>query len=193
MLAQMKPRYTADEYLALEEHALDKSEYHDGEIFLMPGASLKHNRIVLNTVLALTQNLEKQPFAVYAADVKVAASSTNSYVYPDVLVLHEPPEFMPGRRDTVTNPLLIAEILSPSTRDYDRGRKFEIYRTLPSFTEYLLIHHDRMTVEHYDRVAPKEWRLREYDGVDTVIRLVSVPAELSLQSIYGRVDLSESD
>ena len=135
---QPKLRFTPEEYLAIERRAECKSEYFNGEIFAMSGASPQHVLIVTNVVSELRWQLKKRPCTVYSTDLRLKVSLTGLYAYPNVIVVCGKPEFENDHEDTLLNPTLIVEVLSDSSKDYDRGGKFEQYRTLESFTEYVL-------------------------------------------------------
>lgn len=134
-----KRYYSPEEYLALEETADDKSEYIDGEIFPMAGGSTHHNQITLNFSTELNFAFKKLDYRVFMSDVRLWMRKRRIYTYPDVMVVAGEPESYDNRTDTITNPRVIIEVLSPSTRGYDSSKKFEAYRTIPTFEEYLLI------------------------------------------------------
>jgi Uma2 family endonuclease len=182
--------YTPEAYLSLEERAEFKSEYYQGEIFSMAGASLNHNRIVRNLLVGLSRAVAQQPYEVFANDVKVWIPQANAYTYPDVLLLAEPPQFAEKRNDTVTNPLIIIEVLSDSTKDFDRSGKFELYRTLPSLREYILVHQDKIQLEQFIKQSEKQWLMREYDTEETALEFTNVPIQVTLADMYAKVDFS---
>ena len=131
--------YTAEEYLAVEVDADVRSEYRNGEIVLMSGGTPAHNALTTALSSLLWLGLSDQPYQAFAIDQRLHIPATNLYTYPDVIVVPEPIELLTGRKDTVTSPILIAEVLSDSTKSYDIGDKFEAYRSIPSFQEYLLV------------------------------------------------------
>ena len=182
--------YTPDEYLNLEDRAEFKSEYYQGEIFSMAGASLNHNRIVRNLMVKLSLAIAQQPYEVFANDVKVWIPQANAYTYPDVLLLAEPPQFVEKRNDTVTNPLIIIEVLSDTTKDFDRSGKFEFYRTLPSLQEYILVHQDKIQLEQFIKQSEKQWLMREYTAEEISLEFANVPVQVSLADIYAKVSFS---
>lgn len=189
MTAQPKPYLTPDEYLSLERQATHKSEYFQGDIFAMAGASPRHTLIVTNVAGELRAQLKKRPCTVHSTDLRVRVDSTGLFTYPDVVVVCDGPKFADDQRDTLTNPTLLVEVLSKSTKDYDRGEKFEQYRTIESFREYLLIAQDRPHVEHYLRQpGGKTWLLAETSNLEDVIQLESIASELALGEIYDKVD-----
>ena len=182
--------FTPEEYLARERKALDKSEYRDGQIYTMPGASRKHNLITGNTLAELHVQLRNRVCEVYASDMRVKVSSTGTYTYPDVVVVCEEPQFEDSYFDTLLNPTVLIEVLSPSTAAYDRGEKFASYQKLDSLCEYVLISQDRVQVEYYLR-QQQTWDLTEFHALSDVFQLVSIACELFLQAIYAKVQFSE--
>jgi Uma2 family endonuclease len=188
---EKKLLYTPEEYFALEDRAEFKSEYYQGEIFSMAGASLNHNRIVRNLTVALSVAVQQQPYEVFASDVKVSIPESRSYTYPDVLLLREPPQFAEKRNDTVTNPLIIIEVLSESTKDFDRSGKFDLYRMVPSLQEYILVYQDKIQVEQFVKQGAKQWLMQEYDAADEILTFANIPVQLALADIYAKVSFSE--
>ncbi|MCB1825663.1 MAG: Uma2 family endonuclease [Candidatus Competibacteraceae bacterium] len=191
MPPQPKPRLTPEDYLALERSADFKSEYFNGEIFAMTGASEPHNLIVINTIRELSTQLKKRPCKVYANDMRVKVDPTGLYTYPDIVVTCGKAQFDDTHLDTLLNPVLIVEVLSDSTEAYDRGRKFEHYRKLESLAEYVLIAQNRPHIESYRRQANQQWLLTECGTPDGALRLVSIDCELALAEIYDKVELPE--
>lgn len=182
-----KGYYTVEEYLELEEAAEYKSEYIDGEIIPMAGGTTNHNRIALNLSATLNFAFRQQDYEVFMGDVRLWIPTKQIYTYPDVMVVAGEPEYFNNRTDTITNPVAIAEVLSESTKSYDRVAKFEDYRTINSFQEYLLIDQTKVSVTHYLKTGKKRWEIREYDEEDEAIALVSIPFEISLQDLYNKV------
>lgn len=187
MSALPRPRWTAEEYLADERQAEAKSEFLDGELFAMAGASREHNLISLNVAVALHPQLAARGCEEYVSDMRVHVPATGLYTYPDVAAACGEPRFSDEQRDTLVNPTLIVEVLSPSTADYDRGRKFAHYRSLPSLEVYLLIASDEIRVERFVRQPSGEWLLTEFTDLDATIDLPGLEAQLPLAAIYGRV------
>ena len=192
MASHPKTRYTPEEYLAFERSCETKHEYFNGEIFAMSGASKQHVLIVTNVVAELWSQLKRGPCEVYSTDLRVKVASTGLYIYPDVIVLCDEPQFSDEQKDTLLNPALIIEVLSESTKDYDRGGKFEQYRTINSFVEYLLIAQDRPHVEHYVRQGDGSWLLHETNSLEDTIHLKSVPCSLLLSEIYNKIVFSSN-
>ena len=191
MNPQLKPRLTPEDYLALERSAEYKSEYFNGEIFAMAGASRVHNTLVVNTAIELGNQLKKRPCKLYVSDMRVKVNPTGLYTYPDVVVVCGKEQFEDTHLDTLLNPTLIIEVLSDSTEAYDRGRKFEHYRHLDSLVEYVLIAQQRPHVESYRRQPDHQWLLTECSGLDATLRLQSIDCDLALAEIYAKVELSE--
>jgi len=192
MSSQPQPRFTPAEYLALERKALYKSEYLDGEIFAMSGASREHNLISLNTGAELRAELRQRPCEVYVGDMRVKVSPTGLYTYPDVVVACEEPQFEDAEVDTLLNPTVIVEVLSPSTEDYDRGEKFEHYRTLTSLQEYLLVAQDTPHIVHYVRQPDHTWVLSETRLLNDTLYLPSITCRLALAEVYAKVSFAEA-
>jgi Uma2 family endonuclease len=191
MSSQPQRRYTPEEYLALERKAEYKSEYFAGEIFAMSGASERHNLIAGNVFAAFHVQFRNRPCRAYVNDMRVKVSPTGLYTYPDVMALCGEPQFDDEQRDTLLNPTVIIEILSPSTEAYDRGDKFGHYRKLASLAEYVLISQDKPHVEHYVRQPDNQWLLSEASSLQDIVRLPSIDCTLVLAEIYDKVDLNE--
>ncbi len=179
--------YTPEEYLELEEAAEYKSEYIDGQIIPMAGGTINHNQIALNLSTELNFAFKKQNYRVFMGDVRLWIPQKLTYTYPDVMILAGEPEFFNNRKDVILNPQIIVEVLSKSTKGYDREDKFQAYRTISTFQEYLLIDQTRIHVDQFSKTGKKQWALREYDEEDEAIALVTVPFEISLQDLYNKV------
>lgn len=180
--------YTPQEYLALERSCEAKHEYFNGEISAIGRVSADHVLVVTNLVGELVAQVKGESCRVYSAALRVRVGPTGFYTYPDVIVLCDEPRFSDDHEDTLLNPALIIEVLSESTKDYDRGGKFEKYRTIDSFVEYLVIAEDRPHVEHWVRQPDKVWVLHETNGLEDTIHLKSVPCSLPLSEIYDKID-----
>ena len=180
-----RPRYTPEQYLEMERKADFRSEYVNGEILAMAGASREHNRITLNIGSALTGLLAATPCEPYSTDLRVAVAP-DRYTYPDVVVACEP-AFDETSLDTLLNPLVIVEVASPSTVNDDRGWKAAYYRRCETLMDYVLVAQDRPLVEHYTRQDQDLWGIRELSGLGAVLRLPSIGCELPLAQIYARV------
>lgn len=180
--------YTPEQYLALERNAQHKSEYLNGRVLAMAGASLEHNRITTNLVRMLGNQFVGRPCDVFSSDMRVKVSATGLYTYPDVVAVCGEMRFDDAQRDTLTNPSAIIEVLSPSTEAYDRGLKFVHYRRLESLTDYVLVAQDSVRIEHYAR-QDAGWVLTEMSDLDSRLHLASIGCELLLRDIYDKVDL----
>ncbi len=175
---------TEEEYLAFERVSHVRHEYLRGHVFAMAGASREHNLLTGNVAGELRRQLKGKPCETYSNDMLVMVSKTGLYTYPDVVVVCGTPRFLDERRDTLLNPLLIIEVLSPSTEAFDRGDKFKHYRSLDSFGEYVLIARDKMSADHFVK-RDGIWFIEE---VDREIRLVALDALLTFEEIYDRVE-----
>ena len=191
MQAAEKTYYTSEEYLDLETQAEYRSEYYDGEVVTMAGGSPNHNRISVNFSSALNFALKRQNYDVFMTDLRLWIPRQRIYTYPDVMVVAGNLEFAEGRKDTITNPLLIVEVLSKSTKNFDRGEKFEFYRTIPSFKEYILIDQAKIHVEQFAKTADNKWLLSEYEDENATLALTNIQFEIPLVDIYSRVEFNE--
>lgn len=186
-------RYTAEEYLTLERSASCKSEFHDGQIYAMTGASREHNLVSGNIYRELSEQLKKRPCEAYINDMRVKAAEARSYHYPDIVVVCGTPQFEDAHVDTLLNPTLLIEVLSPSTEAYDRGGKFAHYRKIPTLREYLLVAQDQPSIERYVRQGDV-WILMEAVGLEAAMTLESIDCVLSLREVYDKVlDDAEND
>ncbi len=186
MISTIKRRYTLDEYRTLEEKAEGRSEYRDGEIVPMPGGTLKHSRISGNIFAFLKFLLRDTQFEPINSDLRLWIPEYRRGVYPDVMVFDGEPQLNGDRLDEVLNPILIVEVLSPSTADYDRQSKFRMYRSIPSFSEYLLVEQDESFVERYSKQT-QGWLLSDFNSLEGAISLESVGVELPMTEIYRGV------
>jgi Uma2 family endonuclease len=185
--AAVQSHLTPEEYLALERKATTKSEYLNGQTYAMAGASREHNLIAGNVFGELRFQLRERACEAYINDMRVKISPTGLYTYPDVVVVCEEPRFEDSNIDTLLNPNVLVEVLSPSTEAYDRGEKSAHYRQLESLQEYILVAQDRVHIEHYLRQGTR-WLLTEFSDLDDVFHLVSIGCELSLLEIYAKVE-----
>ena len=185
--------YTPDEYLQLEEVADFKSEYMDGEIIPMAGGSINHNRIAGNFYAALNFALRRQDFEVFIGDVRLWIPKRRIYTYPDVMVVAGEPEYFNNRKDTILNPQVIIEVLSKSTKGYDREGKFDAYRSIDNIQEYLLIDQTRINVKQFSKTGKKRWTFSEYDQEDEALSLNAVEFQISLLDLYNKVKFEAVD
>jgi Uma2 family endonuclease len=183
--------YTPAEYLELEEKALYKSEYRHGEIVPMSGGTTNHNRISLNVASNLIFSLKGQDYQVYMADVRLWIPPDRQYTYPDVMVIQGEPIYTEKNTTTVTNPRLIVEVLSKSTKNYDQGDKFTYYRSIPELQEYILIDQSRYHLMQYVKNDRGQWLLTDYTHSEAIVNLGSIDLSLTLADIYDRVNFAE--
>ncbi|MEA5536595.1 Uma2 family endonuclease [Crocosphaera sp. XPORK-15E] len=183
MIANVAHRYSLDEYRALEEKTEGRSEYHDGEIVPMAGGSLNHSRIGGNIFAFLKFLLRDTQFEPINSDLRLWIPEYQRGLYPDVMLFDGEPQLNDNRNDEVLNPLLIIEVLSPTTASYDRESKFRMYRIIPSFCEYLLVEQDEPFVERYSK-QDQGWLLSDFKGLESSIALDSVGIELPMAEIY---------
>lgn len=189
--AQTELWLSPEEYLAIERRATYRSEYVHGEMFAMAGASRQHNRISSNLVSAIDQHIKSRDCNVYN-DMRVYVPSTGYFTYPDIVITCGHEEFLDEYSDVLVNPLVVIEILSDSSAAFDRGKKFEQYRELPSFIEYLLVDQRTAHIEQYILHAEKEWRYRDIRGFDdSVVTIQAIECPLAFRDIYHKVDISQ--
>ena len=184
--AAKKTRITTQQYLAQERCAEFKSEFFDGVLCAMSGASREHNLIASNLNRRIGTQLEGRPCEVYISDMRVRVSRDRTYTYPDVVAVSDEPKFLDGEFDTLLNPSLIIEVLSPSTEAHDRGGKFRRYREIESLREYVLISQDHMLVERFSRRG-EQWLLTVLTGEAELLRLDSIGCVVALGDIYDKV------
>ena len=181
---------TPEEYLVLERKATLKSEYLNGEIRAMPRANFAHNLITVDIATELNIQSHGRDWDVCMSNMRVKTGPKGAYFYPDVVIFCGEPEFEDNVFDTLLNPTLVIEVLSPSTEVYDRGEKFRHYQELASLQEYILVSQDRIRVEHY-RFIKTQWVQTEFHGPEDVLPLVSIECEFPLGDIYRRVGFSD--
>ena len=174
-----------DEYFAVEETSQVKNEYYDGQIFAMAGASLQHNRIAANLVALLRPAVAGRGCEAFGSDLRVQTPG-GLFTYPDVSVVCGEPLLIQGRPDTLTNPLVIIEVLSDATREYDRGQKFALYKEIPSLREYVLVEQKEVLVETF-RLSGRNWEPRSDSDLDGALSLESVDMTIPLREIYRLV------
>jgi len=189
MNAQLKPFLTSEHYLALERQSETRHEYFDGEVFAMSGGSRAHSRLIVNLIKDLGNALVDRPYEVLGSDMRVKVQATELYTYPDVSVVCGEALLEDNRQDTLLNPLVIVEVLSPSTELYDRGVKFDHYRQIPSLMEYVLVCQTEVRVEPYLRLPNGEWSLKVATGLEGVLSLPSLQVSLKLSDVYHKVTL----
>ena len=181
---------TPEEYLAIERKAEYKSEYVNGEMIAMTGASRIHNLITANIIGELRQQLKEAQCEVYSNDMRVRIPATGLYTYPDAIVVCGEPKLEDAFFDTLLNPTFVIEVLSSSTESHDRGQKFSDYRTVESLAEYLLVAQKEYRVEQYAKQSDERWLLTDIRSIEGTVELISVPCSLALREIYHKVNLS---
>src|ERR1700728_1055327 len=181
-------RVSPEEYLERERQAETRSEYRNGEIVAMASASFVHAQIISNLHFRIRLRLGRGPCGVFTTDLRLAVRAANLYTYPDVMVTCGEPDLADNRRDIVLNPVVLIEVLSKSTQDYDRGEKFASYRTIPSLMEYLTVAQDKVHIERHTRQPDQHWSLSEFTDPDAVITLSSINVELRVADVYEKVD-----
>jgi Uma2 family endonuclease len=185
-----RPRFTAAEYLEFEETANERHEFHDGEILAMSGGSPDHSEINTNAIVAIRNVLRGKSCKNYDSNLRIRIPTTNKYLYPDQSIICGPREFDPDdpKRRSVTNPRVLIEVLSPSTEAYDRGEKFEFYRRLASFQEYVLISQTAPRVETFVRGRDVAWAFTPFSGLDATLLIATVDVRIPLADIYAGVE-----
>lgn len=190
-----KKSFTAQEYLELEASAEYKSEYYKGEIFAMAGTSLNHNQIAGNIYSQLLQRQEKHRCRTTIGDLKLWIEEIDLFTYPDLMIICDKPQFYPARTDIILNPLIIIEVLSRSTEAYDRGKKFQFYRAIPSFQEYILIDQYSAHLDQFYIDSQGNWSFKDYNDIKNILKFSKIDCDIPLEKIYHLVDfeLEESD
>lgn len=183
--------YTAKEYLVLERASPYKSEFHDGQIYAMTGASRKHNLVSGNIYREISLRLKGRPCEAYVNDMRVKVAEARGYHYPDIAVVCGRAELEDEHGDTLLNPSVLIEVLSPSTESYDRGGKFANYRKIASLREYLLVAQDQPRIERYLRQG-EAWLLTEAEGLEATMRIETIGCALALREVYDKA-LDETD
>lgn len=191
MAAQPNATMSVEEYLEFERASETKHEYYGGEVLAMAGASFVHNLIAMNTGASLHAQLRGKPCRVLPSDLRLFVQAANLFTYPDLTVVCGQPRFGPSAPDTLLNPKVIIEVLSPSTESHDRGRKFQYYRTIASLDEYVLITQETPRIEHFVRQANDLWLFSEAVGLDATLALPTIDCTLALADVYQEIALPE--
>jgi Uma2 family endonuclease len=193
MNAQPILKYTAEEYLELEEASLEKNEFYKGEIFAMAGGSIEHNQITRNTMSLIDGYLSKEHNCqIFTSDLKIHAITNSLFTYPDLSIVCGKIETLENKRKIVTNPSVLIEVLSATTQDYDRGAKFKLYRNIESLKEYILISSLETLVEKYDKQADGSWVLHEYKKETDTYTITSIDLLMTVKDLYRNVDFEEA-
>jgi Uma2 family endonuclease len=184
--------FSIEEYLELEALSRSKHEYHNGKIIDMAGGTSTHNQLTMTIGAEILIAIRQQDkiFHLYSGDMKIRIDKQNSFVYPDAVTVAIRPEYYQNRRDIITNPLLVVEVSSSSTEAYDKGEKFNLYRSISSFQEYVVLSQDQHWVSRYFREGPDLWRTFDYYSLEELIPLQSMDIQISMAGIYKGVELS---
>jgi Uma2 family endonuclease len=193
MQEHAKKYLTPEEYLAMEETAEYKSEYYRGEIFAFAGGSANHNQIIINLIAYLAHNMQNRNCRLFTNDMKVWIEEKDLFTYPDVIVVCGKAEFYPDRDDTITNPMVIIEVLSESTENYDRVKKFGFYRSIPTFQEYILVNQYRVHIEHFYLESKGKWIFTDYSNENDILKFNKIDFEISLKDAYDRVEFKKQE
>jgi Uma2 family endonuclease len=189
-LAQETRYYSPQEYLELEVNSEIRHEYINGLIIAMTGGTPNHNQLALNFSGTLNYLLKRQPYQVFVTDQRLWIPSRKIHTYPDIMVVKNPLEYEQGRKDTLVNPVMIAEVLSKSTKGYDRDEKFAAYRTIPTLQEYILIDQYTMHIEQYCKTNNNQWIFSEFTDGNVNLNLASISCQMILSDIYDKVDFN---
>ncbi len=187
-----KKLYTVDEYLKMEARSGERYEFYKGNIIPVPGGTIPHNRICKNVIQYLGNALDlKSGFEIFGSDQKIYLPQYDFYLYPDAVVVAETPVVAEVMASAIINPLLIVEVLSPSTESYDREEKFIYYRSLPSFKEYALVRQNAPEVITFYREQPDTWKEKETRGIEQSVHFRSIGVDLALELIYRNIEFGQ--
>jgi len=186
-----KRQAAEQEYLELERSSDQKHEFYDGHVVALAGGTAQHNRITINVIASLYTQLQNRPCSVYSSDLRVKIPQTRSYTYPDISVVCGQERFDDGSQELLVNPIVIIEVLSPSTERHDRGKKFEFYRTIESLQEYVLIAQDAKRIDHFIRQATNLWMFSSIGEAEAQFSLPSIECSLMLSAIYQKIAFSD--
>ena len=184
--------FTAEQYLDLERHSEIRHEFLHGTVYAMSGASRAHSAICFNLTGCLHPQLRGTPCTGYTSDMKVRASDASLYAYPDLTVVCGEPILHDDHGDVLLNPVVIFEVLSRSTEAYDRGEKFERYKTIETLTDYVLVSQDRPRLEHFSRQSDGTWKSEEVSGLESSLDIASIDCRLPLAEVYDRIEFAAS-
>lgn len=188
---QRHHEFTKEEYWRRERNSIEKNEYFDGQIYAMAGTSTNHNRIAVDVTVSLGNQLREEPCEVFASDQRIEVEKTTLQTYPNVLVACPPFSYDAGDKHTMTDAVVIIEVLSPSTANYDRKEKFDNYKQLKSLRHYLLIEQKQVKVTHHSKVDG-QWQSENFAARDDVVNLAAIDCQLELREIYRRIDFDAS-
>ena len=191
-VAYGKQKFTIEEYLAMEEAATEKHEYYKGEIFAMSGPKMPHNIISRNLLIGLGIKLKGKKCQPFSSDMRVHIEANTLFTYPDISIICGEPETLNNDDWNILNPAVIIEILSPSTKNYDRGEKFKLYRDIPTLKEYILVDSESMHIEIFRLNEAKHWELEEYHSTEQALYIKTINENISITDIYEGVKLNKS-
>ncbi len=189
-IAYNKVKMTIPEYLEMETGSMQKHEYYQGEVFAMSGPKYGHIVIAANITVGLGTKLKGKSCQPLGSDLRVHIPTNTLFTYPDITVVCGEPQFLNDDQWNLLNPVVIFEILSPSTKNYDRGDKFKLYRDIPSLKEYILVDSTSMSVEAFFINAHGQWELREYKSIEDTMKIAAVGISLKLKQIYGNTEFN---
>ena len=185
-------KYTIEEYLEMEKAATEKHEYYQGEIFAMSGPKFQHVQVCTNLLTSLAQKLKGKSCRPLNSDMRVHIEKNTLFTYPDISIVCGDPLFLNDDEWNLLNPTVIFEVLSPSTKNYDRGEKFRLYRDIPTLKEYVLVDPEAILIEAYAINKQTLWQLKEYKNIDETLQLNSIGVSLELKEIYERTRIAET-
>lgn len=188
-IAYSKQKMTIEQYLEFENASEEKHEYYQGEVFAMSGAKLVHNEIVVNTLFSIKQFLKGKLCKPYGSDLRIYIEKNTLFTYPDISVFCDDVLTLNNDEMNALNPVVLIEVLSPSTKDYNRGTKFKLYRDIPSLKEYVLIDSEKISVEIFAINQDGYWELREYKDINDVITINNIDMQVSMEEIYSGTKL----
>lgn len=188
-VAHGKQKFTIEEYLEMENAAEEKHEYYQGEIFAMSGAKHSYNIVVRNIYFALGEKLKGKPCQPLGSDSRVHIPKNSLFTYPDISVTCGDLQFLNDDQWNLLNPTVIFEVLSPSTKNYDRGEKFMLYRDIPSLREYILVDVETVRIEAFYVNGQGQWELREYKKIDEALRIGTIDVSLEMKVIYEGIEI----
>ncbi len=180
------------EYLLFEERSEERHEFYQGEVFAMAGGSINHARVIMNASSEIRERLKGNDCEVFGSDLRIQIKANGLYTYPDLSIVSGDIKRFKDRNDTITNPVVLIEVLSPGTAEYDRGQKFEFYREIPSLQEYILIYSTRVMIERFSRTPTGQWLLTDYKSRDAILHIESIGEFISVDDLYSRVTFSDS-
>ena len=183
-VAYSKQHYSIEEYLEMENAATEKHEYYRGEIFAMSGAKLEHNIVTRNLMILLGNKLKGKPCQPFGSDMRVHIEKNTLFTYPDLTIICGEPESLNNDGMNFLNPSVIFEVASPSTRDYDRGEKFKLYRDIRTLKEYILVDPLSISIEAFFINGQGNWELKDYNNIDQILEFPSMQVSVELREIY---------